>query len=486
MTPLCSVVDSRPEVPTKINRYVHGLLMNIMNTHENSFMSDGDDSYTGANLLRFHWDVNNGENNGIDQSQLSHPVEKALREVVLDEYDMDDTSSFGLGKTDDLHAIVRRINTPNLRVDKKKSGCIICDLRNLRGKNHVVQQSMGSMAQCRGARGDSLREAGAIGALLDTLWRLISALLPPLACTLAVNELSLDTSCDNHLPFRVMSTFADIILNELEMTSIDLANSCLGALRDLACGSASNRVAILEWRPSFQHQCGDSVVENGAHILSAYVKRYHQWTWEEILSLKPRVSDQDRGKKEMRLLTNALGAVRNASHSAPDVCQEFFNHGLVDSLVRRLMPHRFLSENSQTTISIEPPTPISLLPEASCPWREACFRAAGSLINLAEKCPHVARQLGSDRECILLLMETWGGAKAVKIVEPNKTDTVLTRGLPILHLGLAAILNAAENGALEGGPDPIMMQVLENERMRKRIAQRSEDERKLRQIKAIN
>ena len=49
----------------------------------------------------------------------------------------------------------------------------------------------------------------------------------------------------------------------------------------------------------------------------------------------------------------------------------------------------------------------------------------------------------------------------------------------MLHLGLAAILHAAgDGGALEGGLDDVMMQILEKERVRKRVAQRREEERK--------
>ena len=398
---------------------------------------------------------------------------------------------------DYLHSIVQRINTPPcFNTDTKNIGCIICNIQNLRRRNIVVQKSMGTMAQCRGARGDALRDAGAIGALLDNLWTLMvliqndssSTLLPKVATTPSTNKVYLDTLCDNHLHFRVDNTdFSDMVLNELEMTSLDLANSCVGALRDLACGSASNRAAILGWTPLISHQRVDNYyeVENGVHVMSTYVKRYDKLTWEEILALKQRApelttSTHDRGKKELRLLTNALGAVRNASHSTPDVCQEFFNHGLVDSLVRRLLPQHSFLECSQASS-----TTTSLLPNVSCPWREACFRAAGSLINLAEKCPHVARQLGSNRECIHLLIETWGGATAMNI-DPNKTKSVSSRRLPLLHLGLAAILHAAEDGELDGGLDDIMNHVLENEKMRKRIAQRKEEDRKRQQIKAIN
>lgn len=455
---------------------------------------DNDSDIESNNFLQFQWEVDGANDNTQSQSKqgASLPLHDVLNEV--------EDKSCGSGGNNDLHSIVQQISIPHHLHDvdsRRNSGCIICHIRTLRRKNHVVQQSMGSMAQCRGARGEALREAGAICALLDNLWRLMGDLQGDNCISIPThpelnsypNEEYMDTLCDNHLPLRVDNPdFAEIVLSGLEMTSLDLANSCLGALRDLACGSALNRSAILGWNPPSQTQAIEHGVENGVHVLSAYVKRYDQWTWEEILSLKQRIGDtsstQDRGKKEMRLLTNALGAVRNASHSTPDVCQEFYNHGLVDSLVRRLIPQQYsvLEDNTQTATATTVST--SLLPNASCPWREACFRAAGSLINLAEKCPHVAQQLGSNRECIHLLLETWGGASAMNI-DPNKSNISSVRGLPLLHLGLAAILHSAENGALEGGLDAIMMHVLENEKIRKQIAQRREEERKCRQTKTI-
>ncbi|KAL7435745.1 hypothetical protein ACHAXH_003359 [Discostella pseudostelligera] len=457
-------------------------------------MSDDEDSdIESNNFLQFQWEVD-GEIDST-QSQSKQEASLSLRDVL----NVVEVTSLCCGGDDELHSIVQQISIPDLHdVDSRRNNeCIICNIINLRGRNHVVQQSMGSMAQCRGSRGEALREAGAIRALLDNLWRLMVhvegdncfSLPRQLELNSSPSEEYFDNLCDNHLPLQLDNPdFSDKVLNEFEVASLDLENSCLGALRDLACGSALNRSAILEWTPPCQPQYREFGVENGVLVLSAYVKRYDQWTWEEILSLKRRVGDtsstQDRGKKEMRLLTNALGAVRNASHSTPDVCQAFYNHGLVGSLVRRLLPQQrsVLEDNTQTATATTVST--SLLPNASCPWREACFRAAGSLINLAEKCPHVAHQLGSNRECIHLLIETWGGASAMNI-DPKKTNNASTRDLPLVHLGLAAILHAAENGALAGGLDAIMLHVLENEKIRKRIAQRREEERKYRQTKTL-
>mmetsp|Transcript_8254 Transcript_8254/g.18500 ORF Transcript_8254/g.18500 Transcript_8254/m.18500 type:complete len:497 (-) Transcript_8254:308-1798(-) len=493
-------------------------------------MGDADESSDDADFLLFQWDTN-GDTDGTESNDedeiIIHNSADLLQE--LSRLEMDEVGDILGGN--DLHSVVHRINSPflcqllcnnetnnetNECTDesnmKSRNGCIICNLFDLRGRNNAIQHCMGSMAQCRGAGGDALREAGAISALLGILWRLICPLQVPndtnvsdasssilLLPTLASEPLTkngddnmkfnLKSLCDIHLHLQNNnSSFDGIVMNELDMTALDLAKSCLGSLRDLSCGSAFNRAAVLAWTPPSPDKQDTPRIENGVHLLSTYVKRYDQWKWEEILSLREwscmngtaadvnSTACTDRGKKELRLLTNTLGAIRNTSHSTPDVCQECFNHGLVDPLIWRLMPDHML-ESTQSTSSI----PSSSLPEASRPWREACFRAATSLINLSEKCPDVAYQLGSNRRLIYLLIEAWGGASAITF-DPNKMNGSI-RGLPLLHLGLAAILNAADNGALEGGLDDVMVQVLDKEKMRKRVAQRREEERKLQQMK---
>jgi hypothetical protein len=50
--------------------------------------------------------------------------------------------------------------------------CIICNILELQNKARLVKCHMGCMAQCRGARGDELRDAGAISAVFSILWRM--------------------------------------------------------------------------------------------------------------------------------------------------------------------------------------------------------------------------------------------------------------------------------------------------------------------------
>ncbi|KAL7460624.1 hypothetical protein ACHAXS_001068 [Conticribra weissflogii] len=461
-------------------------------------------------------------------------------EVISIESHFDDTN--------DLHSIVEKISAPfpcDVQTGNeddgdqtKHSDCVVCTIVDLRFKSKLLARHMGSMAQCRGTRGDLLRDAGSIPAVLGILWKLILTLgiaitasndendctasegnvdylpiLPPMN-----RKRALDTTffhfqyCGKHNRLfrmhRILRT--KCALFELDSAALDLAIGCMGTLRDLSCGSALSRAAILEWNPlvggpevSLYSTSMQRIIKNGIHLIGSYVERYDKWSWEEILSIHGReillkrhhsVSDSFmsenetqqsmvRGKKEMRLLTNALGAIRNTSHSTPDNCEEFFNYGLVGLLIWRLMPEIKNSHEAADKIHSQKAAviPSSSIPDSTQPWREACYRAAGSLINLAEKCPSVAYQIGSNRKLIYLLIEAWGGTKAVAS-EPEtlKNKSTSIKGVPLLHIGLAAILHAAKDGALKGGLDDVMLQVLEKEKIRKKIAQKKEEERKRR------
>ena len=385
----------------------------------------------------------------------------------------------------DLESVSRQIGSPFLR----DNDCIICNIIDLRQRINLIKSHMGCMAQCRGARGERLRETGAIYSLLSVTCWLISSSGNDDDCFCInlpeITEKTVQSSkaqnnnlfgvCERHSNFLQGNNnfdFTIITKKELEQTTINLAIVSLGTLRDLACGSAKNRATFLTWEPPLSQTFDGMMIENGLHVLVAYVKRYDGLSWEDILNFdaSTRVYTDDmctaRGKKEIRMLTNALGAIRNSSHSNADVCQAYFACGLVDLLTWRLI------ENASTNIN------ISVLPDATKPWREACYRTAGSLINLAEKCPAVATKLASNRQIIYILLETWGGANAVPFSKGKSNRRHLE--LPLLHLGLAAVLNAAACGVLKGGLDDIMILVLEKEKERKKVAQKREEERKLR------
>ena len=364
------------------------------------------------------------------------------------------------------------------------SACIICNNVDLRRRINLIKSHMGSMAQCRGARGESLRKAGVIDSLFSITWRLISystysITLPAIEHSQSSKESNnaFDVCCERHshlLDNNNNFYFDRIAIQELYSTTIDLAIAALGSLRDLACGSALNRAAFLSWETPAQNNFHGMLIDNGVHVLVAYIKRYDGLSWEDILCLEESANASQaedsygdpiytaRGRKEIRMLTNALAAIRNSSHSTADVCQSFYMYGLVDLLMWRLV------SNASTN-------GVSVLPEPTKPWREACYRTAGSLINLAEKCPGVAIKLASNRKIIYILLQTWGGTNAITFNNEKRN-----KGLPLLHLGLAAVLKAAADGALEGGLDDTMIRVLEKEKERKKVAQRREEERKLR------
>jgi hypothetical protein len=488
---------------------------------------DNDDDDTTIEFLNFKWELNNNDDN--DQYyDVDHHLSSS---ETLHRLAMMGVMSTGM---DDLYSIIQWIGSPlllrlleekvsndanhteqlsiskvdefnNVNSSSENVTCIMCSIITLHQRMNAVQHYMGTMAQCRGTGGDTLREAGAISALLNVLWYLnipikidnkVITMLPQMLDSNNDHDdcsrFDLNCICNDHLYLRKNNnsiSFDDIVTNEFHMTAINLATSCLGSLRDLACGSALNRSAVLNWTPPASCCNETCMIDNGVHLLCEYVARYNGYTFADILSLKQRefdttraeatiecvVTSTDRGKKEIRMLTNVLGAVRNTSHSTPDVCQEMFKHGIVDRLVRLLLTSSSRSRNDQATTS-------SSLPDVSCPWREASFRTAGSLINLAEKCPDVASLLATNRRLISCLLEFWGGSTS-NVIDKLKTSS---RALPVLHLGLAAILNAAADGASDGGLDEVMTCVLHNETIRRTGAQKREDERKRGQNKSIS
>jgi len=468
-------------------------------------MSDEEDSASDDDFLLFKWDIDTTVNN--DDAKLCNDKDKPIN--ILEELSrLSDEAGYTLCGGTDLHSVVKLIGSSfpyeQHQEDSYASNnykCIVCNIIDMRQKESAIKQTMGTMAQCRGSGEEKLRKAGAISSVLSILWRLIvplpliqdniaqnGTLLPRMSCEYDYNDhcdktFDLKDLCNKHIHLRhsesnSTTNFDHIILNEFDMTTLDLATTCLGSLRDLACGSAENRSAILSWIPppnnSFDNdQC---IIENGVHVICAYINRYHQMTWEDIMSSKQRELTEssnasslhtERGKKELRLLTNALGVIRNSSHSTPDICQAYFNHKTVDALVWHIMP-TLDDDNDDDTTTLS----CSSLPDVSCPWREACFRIGASLINIAEKCKDAGHQIARNRRLIYLLIETWGGVEAINLYSP-------TNNKKVLHLGLLAILNEAESGALEGGLDHLMKQVLEKEKLRKMAAQRREEERKL-------
>ena len=286
---------------------------------------------------------------------------------------------------------------------------ILAVVAELQYRTQLIGRHMGSLALCRGSRGDALHEAGAVDATLRVLANLNrhEMLLRPEALTNSTCGVA--TQTQNEMA-RLPPTHGNgIICNSandenlssspqiddatgwtpLDQAAIALASACLGSIRDLACGNASNRAAISEFKteseiPPFCCTSDDSTTVTGPQILASYIKRYHLLHWEDILRLGSDNDCNERGKKELRLLTDATGAIRNSSHSTPKTCA-----GLHSALVTEMFIWRLKEGSKQSGPESVPAT----LPDSSIPWWEASFRIAGSLINISERCSACAEFL---------------------------------------------------------------------------------------------
>lgn len=271
-------------------------------------------------------------------------------------------------------------------------------------RTKLVELQMGTMALCRGDRGEELCRAGAIHALLYTLTELLNKVPAPQEPT----SIHLETE-----------------------SIVRLAVACFGAIRDLACGSAGTREAL---RTIPFDGMG------GMQLLSEYLRKYHGIYWHEIDSL------------HLKLLTCAIGAMRNVTHSTTENCTLLHHYGVSHMLIWRLK-HGSGGDEDETIA----------LPVSSDPWREGVFRSASTLINMAEKCSESAEVCATDPLVIRLLVESWGGSQ---------------RTCPLLHLGLAAVLRCAKQQL----PPHLFNEewdfILVNERQRKADAQKREEERK--------
>lgn len=354
-------------------------------------------------------------------------------------------------------------------------------IAELQYRSELIQRHMGSLALCRGNRGDALYEAGAVGAALDVLAGLnrdadykcsasvdndAAVRLPIIARTIEGDGETDQT--DNTAVYQ--STWS-----KLDQATVALASTCLGAVRDLACGNASNRAAISEYLYTTKC-CSDNCntcsnqSQSGSQVLASYVRRYHEVKWEDIISLLDVGSSSLRGRKELRLFTDATGAIRNASHSTPKTCAGLHAASVTEMFIWRLK-HGSKDECEDGSGDRDISSRKLRLPDARRPWREASFRIAGSLINISEKCPDSARRCGSDLDLVHLLVEAWGGAGRNSSTKQTPAST------PLLHLGLAAILHAADDHLIsigQEGLDPGLRAILDKEEARKRFAQKKE------------
>ena len=257
-----------------------------------------------------------------DEGEIDPEADGGVAEISLDALLEQLTYEGEPAVGSDLTSICRRIASPFPA--EEGVGCAVANIVHLRRTTVFVSNHMGTMAQCRGPAGERLREAGAVDALLLALFRLLvggpacschSVSLPDVVggddrpTNAAAYESLRDTVGGLHRD-RLGSELpsGDALLRSLQNSALDLATSALGGVRDLACGSAGNRAAILQWRPPG----GLGGVRNGAELLGAYIRRYHGIDWRDIVE-GLRFEDEDesaqgasctkRGVKELRLLT---------------------------------------------------------------------------------------------------------------------------------------------------------------------------------------
>lgn len=328
----------------------------------------------------------------------------------------------------DLPSIMKRIGRPN------DDQSVVEDYRE---RSRYILSTMGSLALVRGAQGDVLREAGAMTALLSTVMELWER-LPP------VNQHALQQTSQTTDP----TNYANVSTVDPLVATLELAKNAWGAIRDLSCGNAENRrlPRVLEVSPG----------RNGIQLAAEYLRRYHEVPW-------PTISLPDIG-----LITAVVGVMRNITYATGDNSRQLHVNGVTDLLLWRL-----LHGNGPTTptITTTPTSSTSSLPQTDLPWRGACFRAAGALVNMAEKCHECAIQCANHAALIHILAESWG-----RFDEKKKSF--------YLHPGLASIIEAAKDRLPPHEFDPTWHVMLEKEQIRKRIAQQVEEERKRRLVAA--
>ena len=128
----------------------------------------------------------------------------------------------------------------------------------LQYRTELIGRHMGSLALCRGSRGDALHEAGAVDATLCVLAALNrhEMLSVDKALVNSTREVVAQTADENEMvrlpPIRIIcSSSNDENLSSspqidettgrslLDQAAVALASACLGSIRDLACGNAS-------------------------------------------------------------------------------------------------------------------------------------------------------------------------------------------------------------------------------------------------------
>ncbi len=288
---------------------------------------------------------------------------------------------------------------------------------------NILQNHMGSMAQCR-IGSTEIREGDGITSLMKILCKMVNVYLPQVPD----EEEEEDTKKEIYYGLTI---------------------AVLGALRDLACGNAQNRLQIGQFQQDndkAEEECQFKTSESqmsGIDILSYFIKKYdsplHYYSWEEISG----------SKLELKTMTNALGVIRNISHSTPSNCLALHQAGMTRCLIERLLEggssHHDASESANSNVTTMDTSERYALPDVTKPWREACYRTAGSLVNMAERCHDVAKECAGDEALIWILIQSWGGFE----FGDKEKSNFGKKSSPVLHIGLGNVLN--ERIELVGG-----------------------------------
>lgn len=200
-------------------------------------------------------------------------------------------------------------------------------------------------------RGEMLREVGAMDALLSILSEVHDRVVPGTA------------------------------KNDTTIAAFNLATSCWQSLRELACGSIGNRTAIRLYND-------DDGVNNGLELMTNYLRAFSEVGYREM------------DCHELGIVTSVIGVMQNVTHKTPENCKPIHDYGASELLIDKLLVP---DEDDDDT-----------LPDQSQPWREACFRAAVTLINIMEEYEPCLELCSMNAAVIPVLLESWGKNKRLK------------------------------------------------------------------------
>jgi hypothetical protein len=212
-------------------------------------------------------------------------------------------------------------------------------------RTELIILNMGSLRLCQLDRGELLRELGAIKSLLDSL------------------------SDTRH--WCILHTEVIQKRDELTTAAIKLSIACWQALRELACGSIGNRTAIRKYRKK---------EVSGIQLMVYYLEIFEMVSWEVMDTL------------QLQLVTAVIGVMRNVSHKTYENCKQLHECGATTLLVTKLL------QGAQK----------GNLPGQESPWREGCFRAGGTLINLSEEYEPCLQYCSTNSLLVSILYGSWG------------------------------------------------------------------------------